>query len=53
MRIYGKDYKKRLESAGVKVNLYDIKSDLSAQDIERYELNREKFYILVKNNRNY
>ena len=29
VRIYGKDYKERLESVGFKVNLYDIKNDLS------------------------
>ena len=27
VRIYGKDYKERLESIGFKVELYDIKND--------------------------
>ena len=29
VRVYGKDYGKRLEDVGFKVNLYDIKNDLS------------------------
>lgn len=36
VRIYGKDYKERLESVGFKVNLYDIKNDLSIQDVKKY-----------------
>ena len=56
VRIYGKDYKKRLESVGFKVEIYYIKKDLSIQDIKKYGLNKEEFCILAKNNncfRNY
>lgn len=35
VRIYGKDYKKRLESVGCKVDLFDIKMALSIQDIKK------------------
>jgi len=34
VRIYGKDYKERLERVGIKLKLYDIKKDLSIQDIK-------------------
>jgi len=36
VRIYGQDYKNRLESIGFKVELYDIKKDLSIQDIKKH-----------------
>ena len=49
MRIYGQDYKKRLESVGFKLDLYDIKKDLSIQDIKRLGLNQEEIlYICQK-----
>jgi len=48
VRIYGKDYKKRLESIGFKVELYDIKKDLSIQDIKKYGLNEEEILYLGK-----
>jgi len=49
VRIYGKDYKKRLESVGFKVDLFDIKMALSIQDIKKYGLNKEEiFYIAHK-----
>ena len=48
VRIYGKDYKKRLENVGFKVNLYDIKNDLSIQDIENYRLNREEILYVCR-----
>lgn len=48
VRIYGKDYKKRLEDVGFKVKLYDIKSDLSIQDIKKYGLNEEEILYLGK-----
>jgi ubiquinone/menaquinone biosynthesis C-methylase UbiE len=48
VRIYGKDYKKRLESVGFKVNLYDIKNDLSIQDIKKYGINKEEILYIGK-----
>jgi ubiquinone/menaquinone biosynthesis C-methylase UbiE len=42
VRIYGKDYKKRLESVGFKVDLYDIKNDLNIKEIKKYGLNEEE-----------
>lgn len=51
VRIYGKDYKERLESVGFKVELYDIKKDLSIKDIKRFGLNEEEIlYIGQKYN---
>ena len=47
VRIYGKDYKKRLESVGFKVELYDIKKNLSIQDIKKYGLNEEEILYIV------
>jgi ubiquinone/menaquinone biosynthesis C-methylase UbiE len=46
IRIYGKDYKNRLESTGFKVELYDIKNDLSIQDIKKYGLNEEEILYI-------
>jgi len=48
VRIYGQDYKERLESIGFKVNLYDIKNDLSIQDIKKYGLNEEEILHIGK-----
>jgi len=48
VRIYGKDYKERLESVGFKVNLYDIKNDLSIKDIKKYGLNEEEILYIGK-----
>lgn len=42
VRIYGKDYKKRLEDVGFKVNLYDIKKDLNIKEIKKLGLNEEE-----------
>ena len=46
VRIYGKDYKNRLESVGFKVVLYDIKKDLSIQDIKKFGLNESEILYL-------
>jgi len=46
VRIYGKDYKNRLEEAGFKVELYDIKKDLSVQDIKKYGLDEEEILYI-------
>ena len=47
--IYGKNYKKRLESIGFKVELYDIKKDLSILDIKKFGLNEEEIlYVCEK-----
>jgi len=48
VRIYGKDYKKRLKSVGFKVELYDIKKDLSIQDIKQFWLNEEEILYICK-----
>jgi len=48
VRIYGKDYKERLESIGFKVELYDIKKDLSIQDIKKYGLNEEEILYVCR-----
>lgn len=49
VRIYGKDYQKKLENAGFEVNLYDIKKDLNIRNIEKYGLNKEEIlYICYK-----
>ena len=48
VRIYGKDYQKRLENAGFKVNLYDIKNDLNIQDIKKYGLKEEEILYIGK-----
>ena len=49
VRIYGsKDYKNGLESAGFKVELYDIKNDLSIQEVKRLGLNQEEILYIGK-----
>ncbi|MCG2686887.1 methyltransferase domain-containing protein [Candidatus Parcubacteria bacterium] len=49
VRIYGQDYKKRLESVGFKVELYDIKKDLSIKEIKIFGLNQEEIlYVCQK-----
>lgn len=48
IRIYGKDYQKRLENAGFEVNLYDIKKDLNIRNIEKYGLNKEEILYIGK-----
>jgi len=46
VRIYGKDYKKKLESVGFKVELYDIKNDLSIKDVKKYGINKEEILYI-------
>ena len=48
VRIYGRDYKGRLESVGFKVELYDIKKDLSIKAIKKYGLNEEEILYIGK-----
>jgi len=48
VRIYGKDYQKRLENAGFVVNLYDIKKDLNIRNTEKYGLNKEEILYIGK-----
>ena len=48
VRIYGKDYKKRLESVGFKVVLFDIKMFLSIKEIKKYGLNEEEILYIGK-----
>ena len=46
VRIYGIDYKERLENIGFKVDLYDIKKDLKIKKCKKYGLNeKEILYI--------
>ena len=48
-RIYGKDYKERLESIGFKLDLYNIKNDLNIKEIKRFGLNQEEIlYVCQK-----
>ena len=42
VRIYGQDCKKRLESVGFKLDLYDIKNDLNIKEIKIFGLNQEE-----------
>ena len=46
LRIYGKDYKEKLESEGFKVKLYDIKNDLHNKDIIKHGLNSEEILYI-------
>jgi predicted SAM-dependent methyltransferase len=48
VRIYGKDYQKRLENAGFKVKLYDIKRDLNIRDIEKCGINKKEILYIGK-----
>lgn len=48
VRIYGKDYKKRLESVGFKVDLCDIKMFLSIKEIKKCGLNEEEILYLCR-----
>jgi len=48
VRVYGKDYKERLKSIGFKVELYDIKKDLSIQDIKKFGLNEKEILYICK-----
>jgi len=48
VRIYGQDYKRRLESIGFKVELSDIKSDLNIKEIKKYGLNREEILYVCR-----
>ena len=41
-RIYGQDYKRRLENVGFKLELYDIKNDLNIKYIRKYGFNERK-----------
>ena len=48
VRIYGKDYKKRLESVGFKLDLYNIKKDLNIKEIKKFGLNREEILYVCR-----
>lgn len=48
VRIYGKDYKNRLENVGFKVEIYDIKKDLNIKQIKKYGLNEEETLYIGK-----
>ena len=46
VRVYGKDYKERLENVGFEMELYDIKKDLSVEEIKKYGLNIEEIIYI-------
>jgi SAM-dependent methyltransferase len=49
VRIYGQDYKNRLESVGFKLDLYGINKGLSIKEIKRLGLNQEEIlYVCQK-----
>jgi ubiquinone/menaquinone biosynthesis C-methylase UbiE len=48
VRIYGKDYKERLESVGFKVELYDIKNELNIKNIRKYGFNKDEILYISK-----
>ena len=48
VRIYGKDYRKRLEDVGFKVDLHNMKEDLSVQDIKKYGFNESEILYLCR-----
>lgn len=48
VRIYGQDYKRRLESVGFTLDLYDIKKELSIKDIKKYGINGEEILYIGK-----
>jgi len=48
VRIYGKNYKNRLESVDFKVDLFDIKMFLSIKEIKKYGLNEEEILYIGK-----
>lgn len=48
VRIYDKDYKRRLESVGFEVNLFDIKMFLSIKEIKKYGLNEEEILYVCR-----
>ena len=47
VRVYGKNYKNRLENISFKSNLYDIKKDLNVKYIKHMILTKAKFYMYV------
>lgn len=46
LRIYGKDYKEKLESAGFKVKLFDVKNYLENKDITKHGINSEEILYI-------
>lgn len=48
VRVYGKDYYKRLNAAGFKASGFDMLSHLSEEEIKRYALPKEAIPIAVK-----
>ncbi len=48
VRIYGKDYKERLENIGFKVTVYNIKNNLTNNEIEKLGINKEEVMYVCK-----
>jgi SAM-dependent methyltransferase len=42
VRVYGRDYGEKLKEAGFKLSLYDVKKDLSIEEMRKYGLNIEE-----------
>lgn len=49
VRIYGKDYKNRLKNAGFAVKIYDIKNNLTDNEVEKLGLNKEEALYMCRN----
>ena len=48
VRIYGKDYKERLEGAGFKVVLYNIKDELNIKNIRKHGFNENEILYVCR-----
>jgi ubiquinone/menaquinone biosynthesis C-methylase UbiE len=48
LRIYGRDYKERLENAGFRVQVDKYASELEAKLVEKYGLSNEEVYVCTK-----
>jgi len=48
VRIYGKDYKRRLENVGFKLDFYDIKNVFKYSSYKKYGLNEEEILYIGK-----
>ena len=48
LRIYGKDYKEKLEGEGFKVKLYDIKDELNTKNIRKHGFNENEILYVCR-----
>lgn len=49
VRVYGKDYYKRLEEVGFSTTAFDLQAKISEKDFVKYALQKERIPIAVKN----